>query len=86
MRMHNERDVLCDADADSIRYSQLRASILWRLDAALSLFGTGQPPFLTDMEQCQGAELLQLHLLPYQRYITKKLCALWPLSMASVVI
>ena len=41
--------------------------MLWALDASLSVFGTGNRPFLLAEEAEEGTRLLQIHLQLYHR-------------------
>ena len=62
-----ERALPLDADPGFAHWNQMRASMLWSLDSALSLFGRGQRPWLSAAEAREGADLLQLHLDLYQQ-------------------
>ena len=62
-----ERALPLDADPGFVHWNQMRASMLWSLDSALSLFGRGQRPWLSAAEAREGADLLQLHLDLYQQ-------------------
>ena len=55
-----------DADAAKVHDARLRASMLWTLDAALSIWGSGSRPFLDEREVAQSCRYLAAHLSCYQ--------------------
>ena len=57
---------LHDSDSQLV-WRQLRASMIWNLDAGLSVFGAGHRPHLTDRECQDGCRLMDDFLLCYQQ-------------------
>ena len=61
-----EERASCEASGEDLHWNQLRATMLWSIDAAISVCGASSKPFFSDAECKAFCRLVRLHLLSYQ--------------------